>query len=168
MWSCCAALRADKETQGKAEGENNVRELLQVRFGEIHLKGQNRPYFMQDAGGARPRGGERRCRAMCGSMTAGCTSATMTDMDECHPPGDEGLRRTQRLPGRGSGQRTTSKRSAPTGLKLLENHHGTFKINARRSDKRYPMDCHDHQHGNGRLYSGAPPRPEGGCEEPCT
>ena len=47
MWSCCAALRADKATQGKAEGENNVRELLQVRFGEIHLKGQNRPYFMR-------------------------------------------------------------------------------------------------------------------------
>ena len=40
-------MRADKATQGKAEGENNVRELLQVRFGEIHLKGQNRPYFMR-------------------------------------------------------------------------------------------------------------------------
>ena len=26
------------------------------------------------------------------------------------------------------------------GLKMLENHHGTFKVNARRSDKRYPMD----------------------------
>ena len=24
-----------------------MRELLQVRFGEIHLKGQNRPYFMR-------------------------------------------------------------------------------------------------------------------------
>ena len=48
-----------------------MRELLQVRFGEIHLKGQNRPYFMRMLV-ERVR---EACRAMCGSMTAGCTSA---------------------------------------------------------------------------------------------
>ena len=69
-----------------------MRNLLLVRFGEIFLKGLNRPYFMKelvkkirfavkDVASGQPRFCQRLYR--CGRV---------------HSPGDEGVRRTQRVP----------------------------------------------------------------------
>ena len=131
-------MRADKATQGKAEGENNVRELLQVRFGEIHLKGQNRPYFMRMLV-ERVREAVKDVQGHVWLNDSRVYVSDMTDMDEA-------IRRVTKVFGVHSVCRAVEvdkndfEAVCAEGLKLLENHHGTFKVNARRSDKRYPMD----------------------------
>ena len=115
-----------------------MRELLQVRFGEIHLKGQNRPYFMRMLV-ERVRNAVKDVQGHVWLNDSRVYVSDMTDMDEA-------IRRVTKVFGVHSVCRAVEvdkndfEAVCAEGLKLLENHHGTFKVNARRSDKRYPMD----------------------------
>ena len=115
-----------------------MRELLQVRFGEIHLKGQNRPYFMRMLV-ERVREAVKDVQGHVWLNDSRVYVSDMTDMDEA-------IRRVTKVFGVHSVCRAVEvdkndfEAVCAEGLKLLENHHGTFKVNARRSDKRYPMD----------------------------
>ncbi len=115
-----------------------MRELLQVRFGEIHLKGQNRPYFMRMLV-ERVREAVKDVQGHVWLNDSRVYVSDMTDMDEA-------IRRVTKVFGVHSVCRAVEvdkndfEAVCVEGLKLLENHHGTFKVNARRSDKRYPMD----------------------------
>ena len=115
-----------------------MRELLQVRFGEIHLKGQNRPYFMRMLV-ERVRNAVKDVQGHVWLNDSRVYVSDMTDMDEA-------IRRVTKVFGVHSVCRAVEvdkndfEAVCAEGLKMLENHHGTFKVNARRSDKRYPMD----------------------------
>ena len=115
-----------------------MRELLQVRFGEIHLKGQNRPYFMRMLV-ERVRNAVKDVQGHVWLNDSRVYVSDMTDMDEA-------IRRVTKVFGVHSVCRAVEvdkndfEPVCAEGLKMLENHHGTFKVNARRSDKRYPMD----------------------------
>ena len=115
-----------------------MRELLQVRFGEIHLKGQNRPYFMRMLV-ERVREAVKDVQGHVWLNDSRVYVSDMTDMDEA-------IRRVTKVFGVHSVCRAVEvdkndfEAVCAEGLKMLENHHGTFKVTARRSDKRYPMD----------------------------
>jgi len=107
-----------------------------VRFGEIYLKGLNRPYFMRMLV-------DRVRRAVDGGHVWLSDSrvyvSDLTDMAE-------GIRRVTKVFGvhsvcpaveMGKGDFEAICRQA---VEMLRNHQGTFKVNARRSDKRYPKD----------------------------
>ena len=118
-----------------------MREVLMMRFSEIHLKGLNRPYFMRmlverikeavkDC--TRPRlavGQPRLCvrrqpiwRKPCAACArcSACTACAVPMEMEKADFDAQSARRPSRLHGNQAGQ--------------------SFKVEARRSDKRYPMD----------------------------
>ncbi len=115
-----------------------MREILLVRYGEVFLKGQNRPFFMKklmdhikDAVSAL---GGRVCL-----REGRIVISDFTDMDEC-------IRRVTRVFGvhsvspayemdKGDFDAICAQAAA-----MMRPLSGTFKVLARRSDKRYPLD----------------------------
>lgn len=115
-----------------------MRELLLVRYGEIFLKGLNRPYFMRalvqkikhavkDVGG--------RVWLHDGRIFV----SDFTDLDEC-------IRKVTKVFGVHSVcpavemEKDSFDAIAEQAARMTEGLTGTFKVAARRSDKRYPMD----------------------------
>ncbi len=117
-----------------------MRQVLLVRFGEVHLKGQNRPYFLKkltdnvkhavkDIGGHAWLSDSR------------IYVADATDMEEC-------IRRVTRVFGVFSVSPAweLDKNYGEIEAKVIEmtaDLTGTFKVLSRRSDKHFPIDS-DH------------------------
>ncbi|MDD3334157.1 MAG: tRNA 4-thiouridine(8) synthase ThiI [Eubacteriales bacterium] len=115
-----------------------MREVLQVRFGEIHLKGLNRPYFMRMLV-ERIKAAVKEINGHVWLSDSRVYVSDMTDMEEC-------IRRVTKVFGVHSVCRAIEMdKSDFTAIcaqaaELLKDYRGTFKVDARRSDKRYPMD----------------------------
>ena len=120
------------------EEETTVREVLQVRYGEIFLKGLNRPTFLRmlvdrvrDA-----------VKAVGGHVWLSDGRIYVSDAADM----DEAIRRVTKVFGVHSVCRAIEMEKdsfealCAQAAKLMEGYQGTFKVNARRSDKRYPMD----------------------------
>ncbi len=128
-----------------------MRNLLLVRFGEIHLKGQNRPYFLNKLVGhirkaVAELSGEvwlndsRIFVSVGGSVDGEETGETIKgDMNEC-------AARVKRVFGVHSVSPAIEMDKGDfdaicaQAVELMRPLRGSFKISARRSDKRYPMD----------------------------
>ena len=117
-----------------------MRQVLLVRYGEVHLKGQNRPYFLRRLtenvkNAVAPLGAEAW---LSDSRIYVCGMADM----------DEAIRRVTRVFGLHSvsvaweldkdfGQ------IAAQCAEIAKTLSGTFKVMARRSDKRFPMNSQE-------------------------
>ncbi len=114
-----------------------MRDILLVRFGEIYLKGQNRPYFLRmlvervkasvkEAGG----------NVWLNDSRVFVSSA---DMNEC-------IRRVVKVFGVHSVCPAVEMEKADfnalceAAVEMMKDVKGTFKVSARRSDKRYFLD----------------------------
>ena len=115
-----------------------MRELLLVRYGEVFLKGQNRPFFLRklvDHVKKAVSGVGGRVFLSDGRIYV----SDFTDMDEC-------IRRVTRVFGIHSVSPAVEMDKDDFGAicaqaaKMMEPLSGTFKVLARRSDKRYPLD----------------------------
>jgi len=114
-----------------------MRQVLLVRYGEVHLKGQNRPYFLR-----RLTENVRRAVAPLGAEAWLSDSriyvSGMADMDEA-------VRRVTRVFGLHSVSPAWEldkdyDQIAAKCVELTRPLSGTFKVAARRSDKRFPMN----------------------------
>ena len=115
-----------------------MRELLLVRYGEVFLKGQNRPFFLRklvDHVREAVSGVGGRVFLSDGRIYV----SDFTDMDEC-------IRRVTRVFGIHSVspavemEKDDFEAICAQAAKMMEPLYGTFKVLARRSDKRYPLD----------------------------
>lgn len=115
-----------------------MREVLQVRYGEIFLKGLNRPKFMHLLV-VRIRNAVKSIGAEVWLSDSRIYVSGMEDMDEA-------IRRVTKVFGVHSVCRAIEMEKddfeaiCAQGVELLKDCQGSFKVNARRSDKRYPMD----------------------------
>lgn len=115
-----------------------MREVLQVRFGEIFLKGLNRPTFLRMLVG-RVRSAVKEVGGHVWLSDSRVYVSDVTDMDEA-------IRRVTKVFGVHSVCRAieTSKEDfealCAQAVELMKGCTGSFKVVARRSDKRYPMD----------------------------
>ncbi|MBQ8953651.1 MAG: tRNA 4-thiouridine(8) synthase ThiI [Clostridia bacterium] len=117
-----------------------MRQVLLVRYGEVHLKGQNRPYFLR-----RLTENVKHAVAPIGAEAWLSDSriyvAGMADMDEA-------VRRVTRVFGLHSVSpaweldKDYSEISAKC-VELTRGLKGSFKVMARRSDKRFPMNSQE-------------------------
>lgn len=115
-----------------------MREILLVRFGEVFLKGQNRPFFMKKL-----MGHIRRAVEGVGGhvwMSEGRIYVSdFTDMEAC-------IRRVTRVFGVHSVSPAVEMEKGDfeavlaQAAEMMRPLQGTFKVLARRSDKRYPLD----------------------------
>ena len=115
-----------------------MREILLVRYGEVFLKGQNRPFFMKKLtdhikAAVADQGGRVWLRE--GRIYV----SDFSDLDEC-------ARRVSRVFGVHSVSPAVEMAKDDFGAiceqaaKMMRPLSGTFKVMARRSDKRYPLD----------------------------
>lgn len=115
-----------------------MREILLVRYGEVFLKGQNRPFFLRKLVdhvkfAVREQGG--RVWLSDGRIYV----SDYADQDEC-------IRRICRVFGVHSVspaiemEKDDFKAVCAQAAKMMQEKTGTFKVLARRSDKRYPLD----------------------------
>ena len=115
-----------------------MREVLMMRFSEIHLKGLNRPYFMRMLV-ERIKEAVKGVRGHVWLADSRVYVSDATDMEEA-------LRRTRKVFGVHSVCRAVEMDKADfpaiceQAVALLKDKQGTFKVEARRSDKRFPMD----------------------------
>ena len=115
-----------------------MRQVLLVRFGEVHLKGQNRPYFLKQLV-QNVRHAVAPVQGHVWLNDSRIYVSDMTDMDEC-------IRRVCRVFGIHSVSPAVEMEKDDFGAicaqaaKMMEPLSGTFKVLARRSDKRYPLD----------------------------
>lgn len=115
-----------------------MRELLLVRYGEIFLKGLNRPYFMR----ALVRKVQHAVKDIGGHVwlrDGRIFVSDFSDMEAC-------IARVTKVFGVHSVcpalemEKDSFDAIAEQAVRMTEGLQGTFKVSARRSDKRYPMD----------------------------
>lgn len=115
-----------------------MRELLLVRFGEIYLKGQNRPYFLNKLV-AHVRRAVRDIDGQVWLNDSRVFVSTEADMEEC-------AARVARVFGVHSVspaiamEKEDFQAICRQAVELMRPLRGSFKVSARRSDKRYPMN----------------------------
>ena len=115
-----------------------MREVLQVRFSEIYLKGLNRPYFLRML----VERVKQAMRAVKGHVWLSDSRVYVSDANDIN----EAIRRLTKVFGVHSVCRAVEmeKDDFPAirdaAVELMRGVRGTFKVEARRSDKRYPMD----------------------------
>ncbi len=115
-----------------------MRQLLMVRYGEIYLKGLNRPYFMK-ALVKRVKEATREFKANVWLHDARIFVSDMTDADAC-------MERVRKVFGVHSVcpaiemEKDDFDAICVEAEKMMRSVNGTFKVEARRSDKRYFMD----------------------------
>ncbi len=112
--------------------------LLLIRYGEIYLKGLNRPYFLRALlsrvrEAVRPLGGQVWLR------DARLFVQGVSDMDACIERvtkvfGVHSVCPAVRLP------KEDFEAVCAQAAEMMKGMTGTFKVEARRSDKRYPLD----------------------------
>ena len=115
-----------------------MRELLLVRYGEIFLKGLNRPVFLK----ALVKRVKRAVNPLGGTVwlhDGRIFVADVEDMDEC-------IRRVTKVFGVHSVcpavemDKEDFEAVCEQAVRMMDGLTGTFKVVARRSDKRYPLD----------------------------
>ncbi len=115
-----------------------MREVLQVRFSEIYLKGLNRPYFLRML----VERVKEAVKGVNGRVWLSDSRIYVSDATDT----EEALRRLTKVFGVHSVCRAVElpKVDFPAvmdaAVELMRGVTGTFKVEARRSDKRYPMD----------------------------
>ncbi len=115
-----------------------MRELLLVRYGEIFLKGQNRPVFMR----ALVKRVKRAVQELGAAVYLNDSRIFVTDYDDQ----DEAIRRVTKVFGVHSVcpaiemPKEDFEAVAAQAVSMMADLRGTFKVTARRSDKRYPLD----------------------------
>lgn len=117
-----------------------MRDVLMVRFGEIHLKGLNRPFFINKLlervkAAAKPFGGS--VKVADGHLYV----SEMSDTAACE-------KRVAKVFGVHSLSRAiecdkTYADILEAALRIVNGRSGTFKVKARRSDKLFPMDSQE-------------------------
>lgn len=114
-----------------------MRDVLLVRFGEVHLKGQNRPYFLRTLVS-----NVRRAVEDIGGHVWLADSriyvSQAQDMAQC-------IERVCKVFGVHSVSPAVEmdkdyEAIAAQCVEMMRGKTGSFKVNARRSDKRFPMD----------------------------
>ena len=115
-----------------------MREVLQVRFGEIFLKGLNRPTFLRMLVG-RVREAVRGVGGHVWLNDSRVYVSGVSDMDEAiaHVTKVFGVHSVCRAI---EMEKDDFEALCAQAVEMLKDHHGSFKVNARRSDKRYFMD----------------------------
>ena len=114
-----------------------MRQLILVRYGEIYLKGQNRPYFIRTLvnrikQAVRPFGGKVWLN------DSRIFVSDMTDMEAC-------MEKVRKVFGVHSlcpaieMDKADFNAVCEKAAEMMQGIHGTFKVDSRRSDKRYPM-----------------------------
>ncbi len=115
-----------------------MRELLLVRYGEIFLKGQNRPVFMR----ALVKRIKHAVKDLGATVYLNDSRIFVTDYDDQ----DEAIRRVTKVFGVHSVcpavemPKEDFDAVAAQAVKMMADLSGTFKVFARRSDKRYHLD----------------------------
>jgi len=115
-----------------------MQELLLVRYGEIFLKGLNRPYFIRSLV-RKVRYAVRGLHAEVWVHDGRIFVRGFSDMEEC-------VDRVTRVFGVHSVSPAVEMEKedfdavCAQAVEMMKDLRGTFKVNARRSDKRYPMD----------------------------
>ena len=115
-----------------------MRELLLVRYGEIFLKGLNRPTFIR----ALVKRIKHAVRELGGKVVMNDSRIFVSDCTDT----DEAIRRVTKVFGVHSVcpaiemDKADFEAVAAQAVKMMEGLQGTFKVSSRRSDKRYPMD----------------------------
>ena len=115
-----------------------MRELLLVRYGEIFLKGQNRPVFMR----ALVKRVKRAVQDLGATVYLNDSRIFVTDYSDQ----DEAIRRVTKVFGVHSVcpaiemPKEDFEAVAAQAVSMMADLRGTFKVSARRSDKRYPLD----------------------------
>lgn len=115
-----------------------MREVLMMRFSEIHLKGLNRPYFMRMLV-ERVKEAVKGVRGRVWLSDSRVYVSDAADMEEA-------LRRVRKVFGVHSVCRAVEmdKSDFPAilaqSVEIMRGVQGSFKVEARRSDKRYPLD----------------------------
>ena len=118
-----------------------MRNLLLVRFGEIFLKGLNRPYFMKELV-KKIRFAVKDVGGDVWLQDSRVFVSDYTDEEEC-------IRRVTKVFGVHSVcpavemEKDDFNAICAQASKMMEGMSGTFKVFARRSDKRYPMESND-------------------------
>ena len=114
-----------------------MRQLILVRYGEIYLKGQNRPYFIRTLvnrikQAVRPFGGKVWLN------DSRIFVSDMTDMEVC-------MEKVRKVFGVHSlcpaieMDKSDFSAVCAQAAEMMKDIRGTFKVDSRRSDKRYPM-----------------------------
>ena len=115
-----------------------MRELLLVRYGEIFLKGLNRPTFIR----ALIKRIKHAVKDLGGTVTMNDSRIFVTGYEDQ----DEVIRRVTKVFGVHSVcpaiemDKADFEAVAAQAVKMMEGLQGTFKVSSRRSDKRYPLD----------------------------
>ena len=115
-----------------------MRELLLVRYGEIFLKGQNRPVFMR----ALVKRIKRAVQDLGATVYLNDSRIFVTDYTDQ----DEAIRKVTKVFGVHSVcpaiemPKEDFDAVAAQAVSMMADLRGTFKVTARRSDKRYPLD----------------------------
>ncbi len=115
-----------------------MRELLLVRYGEIFLKGQNRPVFMR----ALVKRVKRAVQDLGATVYLNDSRIFVTDYSDQ----DEAIRKVTKVFGVHSVcpaiemPKEDFDAVAAQAVSMMADLKGTFKVTARRSDKRYPLD----------------------------
>ena len=115
-----------------------MRELLLVRYGEIFLKGQNRPVFMRALG----KRVKRAVQDLGATVYLNDSRIFVTDYSDQ----DEAIRKVTKVFGVHSVcpaiemPKEDFEAVAAQAVAMMADLRGTFKVTARRSDKRYPLD----------------------------
>lgn len=115
-----------------------MRELILVRFGEIFLKGLNRPQFLRTLVSRI----KTAVTPLGGHVWLNDSRVYVSDASDM----DEAIKRVTKVFGVHSVCRAVEmpkddfSEICKVACSLMEKHKGTFKVEARRSDKRYPMD----------------------------
>ena len=115
-----------------------MRELLLVRFGEIFLKGLNRPYFMREL----IKKIKHAVKDVDGKVWQNDSRVFVSDFTDM----EEAIRRVTKVFGVHSVapaiemEKDDFDAVCNQGIAMMQGLKGTFKVEARRSDKRYPMD----------------------------
>ncbi len=115
-----------------------MRELLLVRYGEIFLKGLNRPTFIR----ALVKRIKYAVKELGGNVTMNDSRIFVEGCEDI----DEAIRRVTKVFGVHSVcpavemDKADFEAVAAQAVKMMEGLSGTFKVSSRRSDKRYPMD----------------------------
>ncbi len=115
-----------------------MREILLVRYGEVFLKGQNRPFFLRKLVDHV----KQAVQEVHGHVWLSDGRIYVSDyIDQ-----DEAIRRVTKVFGVHSVspavemEKDDIQAIFAQAAKMMENRTGTFKVLAKRSDKRYPMD----------------------------
>ena len=115
-----------------------MRELLLVRFGEIFLKGLNRPYFMREL----IKKIKHAVKDVDGKVWQNDSRVFVSDFTDM----EEAIRRVTKVFGVHSVapaiemEKDDFDAICNQGIAMMQGLKGSFKVEARRSDKRYPMD----------------------------